>query len=1525
MRMEKWKTVLPNKDCRCSFRLAFVIQVAANLMLPIKAPITVYLPQLEISVHPSTMQHLTNIMMTADPPPKAVLRDVGKEIDEFMSKHIDENSHVEQKNIIVSSLISSDLQCLKSMKSEDSSQTQLPGIVQIKEQLVNLKCSDHNCSLSVNAISSTQNNKLSRLCSGCVSLVSDINHDTWNTLSFKGLEGTTSVTVDVALTSLSQFAMSLLADGSIDEHCGETSIMYSKKLVECNLPQLSIPLLISVLQHACEHAQAYEAYTLLATALQQVLKDDVDMVTERWLLQAACDYFTQLFTQNTSSLPDMNTSLCEILDHILLTNSTALKLVEMAANFQASTDPTIFQHVLTQLLTVYTKASSGPIKDHGIQGTIDILTGICDLFTMKETDSVGLSVDKIVHGIWRNPDLCQVAAKVVTTLIPKTKNYSQQQNIIGIVKVPQTAPEQKLYTKEMKVKDCVSKGELTHVQAAMWYLDLLVADKLVYQTAQKAMCLLKAAQHFECAFNIAKVLSDKVSLRNAALTCTYDACHLVKRMHPGFRVMTFQLALEITFRLAVVDVTFPSQKCQDAIMAAGVFNNLVYNRQFTFIHCFPFTEIFVSDALFFDRISDMAQREYLKNVMNLKESALHIRPSLLKHQCFENAISDHMHGRETDESLFRKREIMISSFAREKGLTDNDISDLMTSSSMPRDSEGWLIPNKPLGQHMDIASLRGFCLDYSDRSPTIQLLIEPAKDGNGLLSLDDVFTILQLEQNEVFPIRFSLDPPSAMERYHPFKDLICHPAKLQNTEYMDALFQADYLLKFFTTGAEVSSQPPFHLKPTEQGLLKSLPKDIQHILRPTHSRGSSRFTRNRSWIEVEEIQYGEEITEEVATYFIQAVKVVVRSHPLVSGINGRIYDAQRSETGPHALFAADFTANYDKIAQHFLVFARLRELAKLQFMMQKIYDYLQTKKQASKSVYLAFTSELNRLRSLAPNRKSKKECTWVPGTLALCGKGTCVYGGVLLKPRQKEYYNLPGNNVPDGSSGANWKNAYNKVVSPILDLETMPGGIYFGIKHQYRVPVDVTETENIICMTLGKQSDSDSSNAALTSFSDSNACSIETEAAVVPKYLPHDESSENTSTITPHAPEHVQALPVDPSPTSAEPMTSSREDLQTKGQSDYDSNSDPKLKDANIANKTTHETEPKVGPKCVPHVESSENTSTFTPNAPEHVQALPVDPYPTSAEPMTGSREDLQTKDQSDYDSYSDAKLKDTDTVNDDDFSNEATPDIHSETEPEVGPKCVPHDESSENTSTITPNAPEHVQAPSIDPSPTSAEPTTGSREDLQIKDKSDYDSNSDAKLKDTNIANKTTRETEPHIESSENTGTFTPNAPEHVQALPVDPSPTSAEPITGSREDLQTKGQSNYDSNSDAKLKDADTVNDDNVDNVTTPDIENGHVSYHDDPTINPDDIKSEDDDYAKRITTTLDSFLHFFHQSPLNLAVFGNKMKNLGMLNTTTNGSYTPATFHPNKLVQEQVMNVIVLQHMYRTQGFDARTLSQ
>ena len=1286
-------------------------RVAADLIQSMDIPLTVYLPQLEISVHqrrikhssdPNTTQHSTVVKMLPVPASKPELSVQGKEINELMNQNIDENSKVKEQLIAISMLVASDIQCLRRMISEEQSHTQLPGFKQERDQLVNLNCSEHCCSLSVQA--SSENKHVTGLCNRCASLISDVSHDTWATLSLSSLESTRNS--GSTLASLSQFAIGLLANQNSDENCGDVSIVYSRKLIECKLPQLSVPLLLSVLQHAHHITQMREAYTLLATALKQVLSDDIDMHmdTEKLILQAACEHFAQLNIPSpprSSTLPDLSTSLCQILERLLLTNTTAFKLVETAANFnssQAGADLTVFQHILTQLLTIYSTANSGPINDT-IRATFDILTGICDLCTRKEDIHAGLSLDKIVHGIWRNPEFCQVVAKLATDLIPKIKNYNQQK-ISGTMKVQLTASEQILYAEELKRKDQVIKGELTHIQAAFWYLDLLVQDSLVYHEAQKVVCLLKSALHFESAYSTAKALADKVALRNAALSCTYDACQLVKKVHPGFRVMTFQLALELSFRMAVEDTNFPSKKCLDGILAAGMFNNLVHNRQFTFIHCFPVNEMFVSFSLYFYRISDVAQREYLKNLMSLTEGTLHIRNSLLKYQSFENAVSDHMRGHETDESLFKKREIMISSFAKEKGLTDDDISQLMTSYSMPRDSEGWLIPSKTLGPHLEIASLRGFCLDNSDHSPTIQLLIEPAKDGNGLLSFDDVFTILQLEQNEVFPIKFSLDPPSTTERFHPFNNLVCHPTKLKNTDYMDTLFQADYLLKFFSTGTEVSSNPPFPLRPTEQGLTKSLPEDLQKILRPTHLRGTTHISQHRSWIEVEEIQYGEEISEEVATYFIQAVKVVVCSRPLISGINGHHYDAIHSESGPDADFAADFTANYDKIAQHFLVFARLREQAKLQFMMQKIFEYLQTKKKTSESVHLAFTSELNRLRSLAPMKKSNKECTWVPATFTLCLKGNYgnlhnVYGGVSLNPSQKNYYTLPGNHVPNGGNGANWKNAYDNQVAPLMSLENiMPGGVYFAIKHQYRVPVDITETENIVCVVLGKQNDSISSNKTLVSPSDSKSCSLMTETETI--------RSEEGAVV------------------SKSPW--------------YES---PELE--------------------------------VIPSIPGHSESSPTDL----------------------------------------------------------------HDHQSDNI---------------IPTSTGSTVPTTDRKATLQLKDATEY---------------------------------------------------------------------TNFGSKSDSNLEDADTAN--NAENITVTVSESQQSHSDDDSHKNESGIR----EYAERTLAALHSFSHFFRQSPINLAVFGNKMQNLGLLNTARDSS--AINFHPNELVQEQVMNVIILQHIYRRQGFDLHAQSQ
>ena len=62
--------------------------------------------------------------------------------------------------------------------------------------------------------------------------------------------------------------------------------------------------------------------------------------------------------------------------------------------------------------------------------------------------------------------------------------------------------------------------------------------------------------------------------------------------------------------------------------------------------------------------------------------------------------------------------------------------------------------------------------------------------------------------------------------------------------------------------------------------------------------------------------------------------MVVKSHKMFRGANGELHDTADDDDpdSPECQFAADMTAHYEELGKHFPVFARLKELSKLQFL-----------------------------------------------------------------------------------------------------------------------------------------------------------------------------------------------------------------------------------------------------------------------------------------------------------------------------------------------------------------------------------------------------------------------------------------------------------------------------------------------------------------------------------------------------------------------------------------------------------------
>ena len=79
---------------------------------------------------------------------------------------------------------------------------------------------------------------------------------------------------------------------------------------------------------------------------------------------------------------------------------------------------------------------------------------------------------------------------------------------------------------------------------------------------------------------------------------------------------------------------------------------------------------------------------------------------------------------------------------------------------------------------------------------------------------------------------------------------------------------------------------------------------------------------HRYWIEVEEIFYGEDVTDTQAVYYIDKVKLQVKSRPMVVTLNGNTIDAKHSENGSHAKYSREFTDNYEEISKIFPYFCQ---------------------------------------------------------------------------------------------------------------------------------------------------------------------------------------------------------------------------------------------------------------------------------------------------------------------------------------------------------------------------------------------------------------------------------------------------------------------------------------------------------------------------------------------------------------------------------------------------------------------------
>ena len=568
-------------------------------------------------------------------------------------------------------------------------------------------------------------------------------------------------------------------------------------------------------------------------------------------------------------------------------------------------------------------------------------TGIADLLLGLLTDKYNLlfpndSLEKVLEGELVIDDCYSDDADYnqnrFSLLIPKkselTPPFTSQWPELGVEGL-----NTKGHTKfEKAVALLLEEGRWNEWDAAMAYINYVPA---CIHPAEAALCFSYAAMLLlkrlrECLGSLTSPpLSEVFATKNMIMNCLQSSMALcIRFLHPGMQFYVCRLCLGTA--LQTMKLTGSLAIHYEAEVVTTLLHLTMYSSRFCPAWHFP--SIPLSEAAL---LSIKSARYHLKFLFGLQYVPDDKRPvslSEMLYQIHENDIRGICHLEDSVGARARAMEEML----RDKGWTWNDVVDLMTSPLSPRDSEGWLIQQKSLGVSMPFAKLTGFVINSNADSPSIEIVAIPADPSNGLVglfSMDDVQTVLQLASLDAYPIFFSLDPPNLHQKRHPFQQWRYKPKELQNSLFLHTLFEADYLLKFFSAGVEVSAKPPFESRPCKVGLTKNLPFDLVEAIKPVAERGgiSSQHV-HRFWIQGDIVEF--KVTEmgPRLEFDLGEPKMHIRSHPIIPGPNGEYCDTEFEDdpNSPEAKFASDISSRYNELGIYFPMFARLRELAKLQ-------------------------------------------------------------------------------------------------------------------------------------------------------------------------------------------------------------------------------------------------------------------------------------------------------------------------------------------------------------------------------------------------------------------------------------------------------------------------------------------------------------------------------------------------------------------------------------------------------------------
>lgn len=914
------------------------------------------------------------------------------------------------------------------------------------------------CPLKKGKVPSGAHFKIAALCTKCYDKMLKDESVGWSEKRTQLLQSENEDDVQAALAC---FLMELFASKYVSSVAINLANKFAKQLIEEDLPHLALPLLSAISSKSEVQTEKIRAHILASKALESMAYGACTLPKEQIsLLRAAkaeCDAVSKIKSSDTE-VPDLSTriqSLEKTASIIQSENERQLKRAiqlayEKLATFWLAKDWDSIFELVSDKANDHLKRADGAnptmkaIKEFveakragdGNKMMLTFLDAVLCIFEDNICDGIAnmrvvvwgmekhaLShkfydtvIDLVVGVLLKHPEYVMPLQNLRGSIESLSKGrcfdpdilvsslHLKEQDLIPPFK-PQW-PQSHLLQVNMGVKSFedfamqkATKGEWTGIKVAECYLDSIEKCR---HPSEITLCFINASLWLLKSLNEKSIecpTSPEVySLKMAVFHYLTQAFIIsMSCLHTGMHMYVARIAVAAT--LLASKYAGQQATSTDAEKIVQFLYTFLQSGRFCPFWNAPL--VLASEAAALNERLDKQHCAFISKLKHISQEFCHLERFEVLYKLYEN---DFVHLEKQNNHAEVKQQTMQELLQR-KGLTWDNVSSLMKSSLCKRTPEGWisLELSQLIDTNLEFAEIKGIRVhmnSFSILDPlTLELLVIRSDRRNGLISSSDVDTFLTIEPDELGQLYFSLDPPSRDEKYHPFQELRFHPNSLQKTEVLETLLDADYLMKFFSVGSEVSANPPFDQRPCKDGLLSKLPPHLRQALKSISEYGNAKSSLYRFWIEAKEIEYEVESSGSVVTVKCGSPKMIIKKHRMYFNPDGKMHDTESDDDPDSAesKFAAAMTAHYDEIAEYFPAYARLKEFCKLQLLTTYIKNNVAKFTPSSKVVVTDIETNAKINVNAKKANKPTPPCWWVPASVSETVTMRC-YGGVNLAP-----------------------------------------------------------------------------------------------------------------------------------------------------------------------------------------------------------------------------------------------------------------------------------------------------------------------------------------------------------------------------------------------------------------------------------------------------------------------------------------------------------------------------------------------